>query len=222
MHASLRGLSHGSMPGARRVGTLSRFCVLLALCCALLAGGCEHKAAKLTPAVLVPAIESAPEPAPEPQTVTTPQAVPAVPEPATATPSAQEAPKPRPKPRKPAVHKPAPPAVVEAPKPEQPAKPEAPQPEASHPSAPDNSVQITAAVPASAMQSRTQDTEQLLRSSKAKLEGVNRPLNDSERAMASQARNYIAQSGEAMQQGEIERAYNLAVKASLLADELSK
>jgi len=40
--------------------------------------------------------------------------------------------------------------------------------------------------------------------------------------MASQARNYITQSNEAMQQGEVERAYNLAVKASLLAEELTK
>ena len=40
--------------------------------------------------------------------------------------------------------------------------------------------------------------------------------------MASQARDYLSQSVQAMQQGEIERAYNLAVKANLLADELSK
>ena len=40
--------------------------------------------------------------------------------------------------------------------------------------------------------------------------------------MAQQARNYIAQSSEAMHAGDIERAYNLAMKASLLANELAK
>ncbi len=40
--------------------------------------------------------------------------------------------------------------------------------------------------------------------------------------MLRQARNYIAQSNQALQAGDIERAYNLAVKASLLANELAK
>lgn len=191
---------------------------LLALGLALLGTGCPGKAAKTTPPVLVPSIESAPEPEPTPQTVTAPEPVPAPEKPA-ATAPAQEAPKPKPKPRKPVARKPAPPSVVEAPKPE-PSK--AVQPEASHPAVPDSSVQITAAVPASAMQSQRQNTEQLLRSSQAKLAGVNRPLSESERAMASQARDYINQSNSAIQEGEIERAYNLAIKASLLADELAK
>jgi outer membrane biosynthesis protein TonB len=188
----------------------------------LVAAGCSHKPAKPTPTALVPSIETAPEPQPEPQVATEPEASPA---PENTTPaSAPPAQKPKPKPRKPAAHKP-PPVTAQAPPTEpkaEPPKQEAAQPEPTRPAAPDNSVQITAAVPPSAAQSQRQSTEQLLRSSKAKLESVTRALNDDERAMASQARDYIAQSNQAMQQGEVERAYNLAVKASLLADELSK
>jgi hypothetical protein len=40
--------------------------------------------------------------------------------------------------------------------------------------------------------------------------------------MLRQARNYIAQSTQALQAGDIERAYNLAVKANLLTNELTK
>ena len=72
------------------------------------------------------------------------------------------------------------------------------------------------------MQSQTQTTEQLLRSSEAKLATLGRSLSASEQAMQRQARNYIAQSNEAVRAGDIERAYNLAVKASLLANELAK
>jgi outer membrane biosynthesis protein TonB len=195
----------------------ARYFVLVGI--TLLGAGCEHKSAKVTPAVLVPSIESAPEPEPAPQTATQPETAPVPESTPASTPPAQ---KPKPKPHKP------PRKIVGAPKPEQPKteppKAEAAQNEAARPAppAPDNSVQITAAVPPSAVQSQRQSTETLLRSSKAKLEGVTRPLSEGERAMASQARDYISQSSQAMQEGEIERAYNLAIKASLLADELSK
>ena len=77
-------------------------------------------------------------------------------------------------------------------------------------------------MPRAAVQSETQTTEQLLRSSEAKLATLGRSLSASEQAMQQQARNYIAQSNEAVRAGDIERAYNLAVKASLLANELAK
>jgi outer membrane biosynthesis protein TonB len=212
------------MPALLRRSLLSTGPLLgLALCLALLAPACGKKAAKTTPPVLVPSIESAPQPEPEPQPAAEPEAPanPAAPDHA----PQPELQKPRPKPHKPPVRKPLPPAVVEAPKPEpskvEP-KPEPTQPEASHTTTPDTSSQITAAVPRSAVQSQTQSTEQLLHSSEAKLAGLNRPLDQSEQAMASQARNYIAQSNEALHEGEVERAYNLAVKASLLAAELAK
>ena len=191
-----------------------------ALCLTLLLPACAKKAAKTTPPVLVPSIQA------EPQTSTAPQPAPAPAAsatPAPVTPPAvppEEAQKPKPKPHKPAVaRKPAPPAI-EQPKPE-PAKAEPPAP-APAPATPNTSVQITADVPRAAVQSQIQTTEQLLQSSEAKLATLGRDLSASEQAMQSQARNYISQSNEAVRAGDIERAYNLAVKASLLANELAK
>ena len=86
----------------------------------------------------------------------------------------------------------------------------------------DNSAQITADVPRAAVQSQRQNTENLLRNSEGQLGRIARALGDGEQGMLRQARNYIAQSNQALQAGDIERAYNLAVKASLLANELSK
>jgi len=162
--------------------------------------------------VLVPTIESQPQPEtqspnpPDTNTNTAPQTVPAN------TPQ-RDAQKPKPKPRKPIPRKPVqlPPAVAETPKPE-PAKP----------ALPDTSVQITADVPRAAVQSQRQNTENLLRNSEGKLSHINRGLSDGEQGMLRQARNYIAQSNQALQGGDIERAYNLAVKANLLANELAK
>lgn len=120
--------------------------------------------------------------------------------------------RPKPKPRKPIIHK----------APLQPAPSEAPRPELPKPIAPDPSVQITADVPRAAVQSQKQNTEQLLRNSDGKLSHIYRSLSESEQGMLRQARNYIIQSNQALQGGDIERAYNLALKASLLANELAK
>jgi outer membrane biosynthesis protein TonB len=194
----------------------SRALLGLALCLALLATACGKKIVKSTPPVLIPSIEIPQQPAPEPQPA--PAEATAAPEPEPDNPPQKEAQKPRPKPRKPVARKPAP---AEPLKPEV-AQPVAAKPEPPTPPAPDPSVQITADVPRAAVQSQTQNTEQLLRDSTGKLARLNRSLSGSEQAMASQARNYITQSGQALQAGDIERAYNLAVKASLLANELAK
>jgi hypothetical protein len=123
--------------------------------------------------------------------------------------------KPKPKPRRPISHKP----VQSAPTP---VPAEAPKVEAPKPSQPDSSAQITADVPRAAVQTKRQNTENLLRNSESRLSSINRSLNDGEQGMLRQARNYIAQSNQALQAGDVERAYNLAVKASLLANELAK
>lgn len=194
-----------------------RMLIAAALCLALLLPACDKKAARTTPPVLVPSIETEPRTPTEPQTPPQPAAT--APEPEATPPAAsqEDAQKPKPKPHKPVARKPATPAI-EAPKPE-PAKVETPAPA---PAAPATSVQITADVPRAAAQSQTQTTEQLLRSSEAKLATLGRDLSASEQAMQHQARNYITQSNEAVRAGDIERAYNLAVKASLLANELAK
>ena len=77
-------------------------------------------------------------------------------------------------------------------------------------------------VPRAAVQSQRENTENLLRKSEGKLGHISRTLGEGEEGMLRQARNYIAQSNQALQAGDIERAYNLAVKASLLANELTK
>ncbi len=183
----------------------------VALCFTLIVAGCAHKAPKATPPVLVPSIEVQPLPAPASQPAPSENTTTPPPEPPAEAPQ-QNAQKPKPKPRKPAPHKPAQPA------PSEPAKSEPAKP----PAAPSSSVQITADVPRAAVQSQKQNTEQLLRSSTAKLDHITRSLSDGEQGMAQQARNYIAQSSQALQSGDIERAYILAVKASLLANELAK
>jgi hypothetical protein len=65
-------------------------------------------------------------------------------------------------------------------------------------------------------------TEQLLQSTDDNLKGITRPLNDDERAMVEQIRNYMAQSRAATTDGDLLRANNLATKAHLLADALMK
>jgi hypothetical protein len=188
----------------------------VALSVALLAAGCNHKPARTTPPVLVPSIE-VPQPAPPSQnphgedTNVTPQTAP----PETPQHNAQ---KPKPKPRRTIPRKPPQPPA----QPAQPSPSEAPKPDPAKPVTPDPSVQITADVPRAAVQSQKQNTEQLLRNSDGKLSHINRSLSDSEQGMLRQARNYIVQSNQALQGGDVERAYNLAVKANLLANELTK
>jgi hypothetical protein len=183
----------------------------IVLSLALLASGCNKKPVKVVPAVLVPTIESQPQPSPQDSQNTTPDTQAAPPETPASLP-AQDAQKPKPKPRRPIPRKPI----------QQPAVTEAPKPEPPKPTAPDQSVQITADVPRAAVQSQRQGTEQLLRNSEGKLAHINRGLSDSEQGMLRQARNYISQSNQALQGGDIERAYNLAVKANLLSNELAK
>ncbi len=182
----------------------TRALTALALGLTLLAAGCHKKPAKTTPPAPVPAIQTQPQPeaVPEPAPSQNPSAV-SQPEPS-AVPR-PEAPKPKPKRRKPISRPPAQPAAAE------PVKP-----------APTNSVQITADVPRAAVQSQTQNTEQLLRSSQDTLAHITRSLGEGEQAMLRQARDYIVESNQALQAGDVERAYNLAVKASLLANELAK
>jgi outer membrane biosynthesis protein TonB len=189
----------------------TRTLTALALGLTLLAAGCHRKPMFANPPAPAPAILAQPEPAPEPQPAPSENPS-ATPEPAPAANPQPDAPKPKPKPkpRKPVPHSPTQPAPA-PPAPAEPTKP-----------VPDNSVQITADVPRAAVQSQTQNAEQLLRNSQGKLARITRSLSDAEQGMLRQAHGYIAQSNQALQAGDIERAYNLAVKASLLANELAK
>lgn len=86
----------------------------------------------------------------------------------------------------------------------------------------DSNVQISVEVPQSAANLRRQQTEDLLQATEANLRRINRSLSDGEQSMQRQVRNFITQSRLAMQDNDLERAYNLATKANLLSQELVK
>jgi hypothetical protein len=65
-------------------------------------------------------------------------------------------------------------------------------------------------------------TEQLLQSTEQNLASIRRSLSSDERDMVQQTRVYVTQSRSAIQDGDAARAYNLAMKAHLLSDELVK
>lgn len=117
--------------------------------------------------------------------------------------------KPKPKPSRKVTRKvvPAEPPLVSTPPPTTNAKP-------------NESLQITAELPKSA--AMRQNTSQLLDKAEANLKRITRQLNDGEQAMMRQIRTYITQAKLAVNDGDLERAYNLATKADLLSSELAK
>lgn len=188
----------------------SRLGVSLLAGLSLLGASCQKKHAHEVPAVMAPAIATEPPPSSLPPALPAENATTAPLPDLSAKPAAAQ--KPKPKPRRAAKPK-QPPAQTPAP---------AAQPEVPKPSAPSANVQITADVPRAAVQTQRQNTLNLLHASENKLGSLSRALNETEQGMVRQARNYIVQSNEALQSGDVERAYNLAVKASLLANELTK
>lgn len=66
------------------------------------------------------------------------------------------------------------------------------------------------------------DTAQLIEATESVLRGLNRSLSNSEQAVVQHIRSYIKDSQNASSTGDFERAYNLALKAHLLSDELTK
>lgn len=81
-------------------------------------------------------------------------------------------------------------------------------------------VQITAELPRSA--AMRQNTGQLLDATENNLKKLTRQLSDNEQATVRQIRTYILQAKAAVNDGDLERAYNLATKANLLSNELVK
>ena len=67
-----------------------------------------------------------------------------------------------------------------------------------------------------------QSAEQLLASAENNINRINRSLNEQEQSMRQQVANFVQQSRRALQDGDVERGYNLALKASLLSNELAK
>jgi hypothetical protein len=65
-------------------------------------------------------------------------------------------------------------------------------------------------------------TDQLLQVAESNLNGIKRTLSKEEEAMRAQIREFITQSRKATTENDLARAYNLAVKARVLSDELVK
>ncbi len=82
--------------------------------------------------------------------------------------------------------------------------------------------QLSAAIPDGAAAQQRSNTTQLLESTEANLKSIKRQLTNTETEMVGQIQSYMRQSRLATADGDTERAYNLALKARLLSDELVK
>jgi hypothetical protein len=82
--------------------------------------------------------------------------------------------------------------------------------------------QLSAALSGSDMMERASATAQLLEGAELNVKNLNRSLSNEEKAVLQHILSYIKQSRSASDMGDIERAYNLALKAHLLSQELIK
>jgi hypothetical protein len=178
----------------------------------LFPGTCKKKTPKLPPQSTAP---TTPQQQPQGQTPTPNEQKPAEEPPKTETKPEDKTKsnKPRPHTTKkappPELRKPTPPATATVPPP----KPPAPAPTEPN---------LSASIPTSEIARRRQQTVQLLAATDIELKSVTRTLSADEQNMMLQIRGYIQQSHSADTDGDPERAYNFALKAKLLADELSK
>jgi outer membrane biosynthesis protein TonB len=191
-------------------GTGKKFAILVFALLAFLSGCKKNKPPVPPPQTQAPTITQ-PEPQPQPSVQPQPQ-----PEPPATTTTAP-----------PAEQKPSP-ATVTKPKPHKPhvAKKPAPTPEKNKTvkeggeTAPTG--QLSAGIPPNEANRQRQTAAQLRQNSENSLRSITRALSSDEQAMVQQIRAYIAQSRSADNDGDTERAYNLAVKANLLTGELMK
>jgi outer membrane biosynthesis protein TonB len=194
--------------------------ILLASMLAL--GGCKKKKPAVpAPQAQAPAItqpEPVPQPPPPPPPEPTPQPEVTQPEPAPVV----TAPAPKPKTKPHHVTKkivPPPPADKPAEKPaeKQPTKTVVAE-GGTQPATP----QLSPTMPGNQAIDKKLNTNQLLEATDYNLKGISRALNGDEQAMVQHIRSYMQQSRDAAKDGDIERAYNLALKAHRLSDELIK
>jgi hypothetical protein len=186
--------------------------VILLSCLVLLSGCKKKKPAVPQPQEQAPAI-SAPEPTPEPEQPVTEAPPPA--EKAPEAPATATTPKPKVTPKKPVAKKPT---TTPAPKPQE----NAPSKTVVTNGSTNENSQLSAGLPESKEVQQRQNTTQLQTAAEANLRKLTRVLNSDEQAMVQQIRTFVAQSRSASAEGDIERAYNLAMKARLLSDELVK
>ena len=66
------------------------------------------------------------------------------------------------------------------------------------------------------------ETSDLIAETQQGLAAIKRPLSDDEKVTSSQIRTFLNQAEQALQNGDTDGAHNLATKAKLLLDELTK
>lgn len=81
---------------------------------------------------------------------------------------------------------------------------------------------IAAAIPNAQVAQQKEETTRMVDATENALKGLTRSLNDDEKAMKTQIQSYLQQSRKATTDGDFERAFNLAKKAQVLAEALSK
>ena len=196
--------------------------ILLASMLAL--GGCKKKKPAVpppqaeAPAVTQPEPEAKP-PVPAASEPNRPQPEPTQPESAPAA-AATPAPKPKTKPRH-AAKKTVPPPAVEKPA-EAPAEKQPTKTVVTEGGAQPATPQLSASMPHDKVIHQKLNTNQLLEATDYNVKSIARALSGDEQAMLQHIRSYMQQSRDATKDGDTERAYNLALKAHLLSDELIK
>lgn len=194
----------------------------------MLVFGCHQKKPPIPPQEQPPTVATVePQPQPEQKPATPePQTTPAPPEQPQATDKTQE--KPSPKHSKPhIVKKPAaepdkaPVEVAKSTPPEPPAAPAPPRIVIQEGGSNAQSGQPGTGAPGD----DNQATKQLLDSTDENVRSIEkrqRQLSANEQSTLAQIKDYVTQSRQAMKDGDLVRAHNLAVKAHLLSDDLAK
>jgi outer membrane biosynthesis protein TonB len=191
------------MRGARK------FAVLLLALLALLSGCKKKKPPVPAPQEQAPTITTQPPEQPQPEAQ--PPQPEAQPQPS-GQPTPETAPAPKAKPRRSVTHKTQPP----------PPPPKEEKKAVVKDGGTEGNAQLAADLPPGEAMHQRQTTAQLRTSTENSLRGLTRTLSNDEQSIVQQIRSYMQQSRAAEADGDTERAYNLALKAHLLCDELVK
>jgi len=169
--------------------------------------GCDHKAQIAQTQPLAPPIEDKqPE---KPATVSKADLPP--PEVGGAKPDAKDTTPPPEPPKKPVHH------------PKKPATPASPTQEAANtPPTPTPSVSAVGQLSSGASGDVRSETQELINTTEKGVNGITRPLSDSETKTAAQIHEFLKQAREALTTGDVDGASTLAKKAKVLLAELSQ
>jgi outer membrane biosynthesis protein TonB len=185
-------------------------------------GGCKKKKPVVPPPQAQAPTVTQPEPEVQPPAPVASEPNRPQPEapPLETTPAPTPAPKPKTKPRH-TAKKTIPPPAVEKPA-ENAAEKQPPKTVVTDGGTQPATPQLSASMPHDQAIHQKLNTNQLLEAADYNLKSVTRTLNADEQAMVQHIRSYMQQSRDATKDGDTERAYNLALKAHLLSDELIK